>query len=99
MSGWAHHDEQNVTISGKRWTDEVFVICESIGHILAPVSEMDQGRPGRWHACHAEKQLVAFFVALHVFLEDELLNEDEVEEENIPRLLRGDITEEQHNRW
>ena len=106
MSGWTHYDEQNVTISGKNWTDEVFIICESIGYILAPVSERDQGRPGRWQACHAEKQLVAFFVAYHVFLKDELLNEDEFEEEkskyeeeNIPLLLRGDITEEQHNRW
>ena len=106
MSGWAHYDEQNTTISGKNWTNEVFVICESIGHILAPVPEIDQGRPGRWHACHAEKQLVAFFVAYHVFLKDELLNEDEIEEEkskyedeNILRPLRGDITQEQHNRW
>ena len=106
MCGWAHHDDQNVTISSKNWTDEVFMICKSIGHILAPNPERNQGGPGKWHACHAEKRLVAFFVAHHVFLKDEVLEEDEIEEEksgymeeNFPRLLREEITEEQYNRW
>ena len=86
MSGWNHHDEQNVTISGKHWTEEVFVLCESVGHILRPDLRKDQGRQGWWHACHAEKQLVAFFVAYHIFLQYEVREEEEEEERNLRQL-------------
>ncbi len=55
-----------MTISGKVWTDEVFTICRLVDYIPAPISEYDGVRPGKFNACHAEKQLVAYFVNNHV---------------------------------
>ena len=55
-----------MTISGKIWTDEVFTICRLVDHIPAAISEYDGGRPGKFNACHVEKQLVAYFVNNHV---------------------------------
>lgn len=108
MSGWGHHSEQDVTISGKDWTSRVFEICDIIGHSLSPELELDQGRPGRYLACHAEKKLVAYFVAHiiahHAFLENEILSEKEIEnhkrnyeKETANRLLRGEISDD--NSW
>ena len=73
MSGWSHDvsKDSNIQIAGRVWTDEVLRLCEAIGHRL-PRSNYDQGRPGMYHACHAEKQLVAYFVHKHVFLPHEL---------------------------
>jgi len=69
MSGWSHWDGgvTNIQIAGRTWTDEVRRLCEVIGHNLEP-HQYDQGEPGRYHACHAEKQLIAFFVHKHLFL-------------------------------
>ncbi|KAK0648234.1 DYW family of nucleic acid deaminases-domain-containing protein [Cercophora newfieldiana] len=81
MSGWAHNDEPgaNIHISGKDWTNEVRQLCRHIGHRLAP-HEYDQGEPGKFNACHAEKQLIAYFVSKHVFLQHEQMSDDPVEE-------------------
>ncbi|KAB5566316.1 DYW family of nucleic acid deaminases-domain-containing protein [Coniochaeta sp. 2T2.1] len=70
MSGWAHKDDpaSNIQVAGREWTDAVCQICSYIGHEL-PMHVRDQGQPGRYYACHAEKQLIAYFVDRHVFLE------------------------------
>ena len=57
-------------VSGKDWTSEVIRIANTIGHALAP-DRKDSGIPGQFHACHAEKQLIAYFISKHVFLETE----------------------------
>ncbi|RGP68721.1 hypothetical protein FSPOR_5192 [Fusarium sporotrichioides] len=69
MSGWAHQSglEHNVQIQGRTWTDEVFRLCQLVGHQL-PADAKDQGRHGQFNACHAEKQLTAYFISKHVFL-------------------------------
>ncbi|KAH7231300.1 uncharacterized protein BKA55DRAFT_598575 [Fusarium redolens] len=65
MSGWKH----------QTWTDEVLRLCRIVGHHL-PADEKDQGRPGQFNACHAEKQLAAYFISKHVFLSPDLAVDD-----------------------
>ncbi|KAM0798340.1 hypothetical protein BDR22DRAFT_859787, partial [Usnea florida] len=69
MSGWGHGQTVPL-VSGKDWTSEVVRIANIIGHALVPDSK-DHGNPGQFHACHAEKQLIAYFISKHVFLEPE----------------------------
>lgn len=73
LSGWAHQPclESNVQIAGKTWTDEVLKLCQIIGHNL-PEDNYDQGECGQFHACHAEKQLIAYFVNKHLFVSHQL---------------------------
>lgn len=76
MSGWAHSGAGSGIISGVTWVEEVFRICRMIGHNL-PSHVCDQGRPGSFNACHAEKQLIAFFLSKHCFLGDEVTDPDD----------------------
>ncbi|KAK0727156.1 hypothetical protein B0T26DRAFT_671862 [Lasiosphaeria miniovina] len=68
LSVWAHKDNPaaNIQIAGREWTDEIRQLCNYIRHDLAP-HDYDQGEPGRFHACHAEKQLVAYFLSLSTY--------------------------------
>ena len=70
MSGWSH-DKTVPLVSGKDWTSEVIQIANLIGHALVPDSR-DNGIPGHFHACHAEKQLIAYFIDQHVYLDPEI---------------------------
>ena len=85
MSGWTHREDPvvNIQIAGRSWTAEVRRLYEIIGYDLAP-HEYDQGEPGRYHACHAEKQLIAFFVSKHLFLPHEI--EDSIADLNLNEL-------------
>ena len=71
MSGWGHEDTIT-TISGRDWTSEVIRVAKFIGYALAPHESLDHDRPGQFYACHAEKQLIAYFISRHVFLKPEL---------------------------
>ncbi|KAI1397428.1 hypothetical protein F4819DRAFT_472064 [Hypoxylon fuscum] len=68
MSGWSHQADHgvNIQVAGKPWTDEVYRLSKCVGHKLEPRDDRDQGISGQYHACHAachaEKQLIAFFV-------------------------------------
>ncbi|GAW20355.1 hypothetical protein ANO14919_098600 [Xylariales sp. No.14919] len=74
MSGWAHHtdDRENVLISGRDWTSEVLRLCKIAGYGLELDWRDIKDEPGSYHACHAEKQLVAYFINKHYFLKSEL---------------------------
>ena len=74
MSGWSHEKDEKTTplVSGKDWTSEVIRIAAIIGHTLHPNNTKDNDIPGQFHACHAEKQLIAYFIAKHVFLPPEI---------------------------
>lgn len=91
MSGWGHHGGELTTISGADWTEEVFRICRLIEHQLPPSAESDRGRPGMFFASHAEKQLVAYLLSKHVFLDDESSEtaQDEVGSRTITTYLQG----------
>ncbi|KAI9859999.1 MAG: hypothetical protein M1813_006346 [Trichoglossum hirsutum] len=79
MSGWVHHDERpSIRISGRYWTDEVIRIAAVIGHDLTQ-DFRDHGSPGRFHASHAEKQLIAYFIDRHVFLPRDRVPKAELE--------------------
>ncbi|OAQ60450.1 ankyrin repeat domain [Pochonia chlamydosporia 170] len=88
MSGWGHPEEVSVRVSGRDWTREVFRIATIVGHHLTPRPSLDQGSPGRHHASHAEKQLIAYFVDRHVFLPG-----DEVADEGLESSI-ADIEDE-----
>lgn len=70
MSGWSHGKTIPLVL-GEDWTSEVIRITDIIGHALAP-DKKDNGVPGRFYGCHAEKQLIAYFIGKHVFLETEI---------------------------
>ncbi|KAF4921543.1 Protein PhlB [Colletotrichum fructicola] len=69
MSGWGHGEKLDIQVSGKAWTQEVYDLCERIGFSLRP-HDRDQGSRGKYHACHAEKQLVAYFISKHLLREN-----------------------------
>lgn len=73
MSGWIHQDnpDANIQIAGRTWTEEVRRLCKTVGHDL-PSHDYDQTVPGQYNACHAEKQLIAYFLHKHLFLYHEL---------------------------
>ena len=73
MSGWSHAEDPgiNIQIGGRSWTDEVRCLGEIVGYAPAP-HNWDRGEPGRYHACHAEKQLIAYFVDKHLFLSHDM---------------------------
>lgn len=75
MSGCKHSGKGLDVISGERWTEEVFRVCQLVGHEL-PTRSGDSGRPGSFYASHAEKHLIAYFLSKHVFLEDEIPEDD-----------------------
>lgn len=68
MSGWTHPPSLrlNVQLAGDVWTKEVLVLCGTVGHVLPRDDRRDQGITGQFHACHAEKQLIAYFVSKNV---------------------------------
>jgi hypothetical protein len=66
MSGWSHRDTIT-TVSGRDWTSEVTRTGSIIGHVPQSDERRDRGVPGQLHACHAEKQLIAYFISRHVF--------------------------------
>ncbi len=84
MSDWGHQDvhQANIQIAGRDWTPEVRRLCDIVGHSLAP-DYRDQGKSGQYNACHADKQLVAYFVHKHLFLSHELEEEEEGGEEKL----------------
>ncbi|KAI9833197.1 MAG: hypothetical protein M1819_003820 [Sarea resinae] len=71
ISGWKHMEEGHYVIDAEYWTDQVLKISKIIGHDLESNTTKDWGVSGRYQACHAEKQLVAYFIRKHVF-EDEM---------------------------
>ncbi|CAK38704.1 hypothetical protein CBS63078_2089 [Aspergillus niger] len=80
MSGWSHTPAQPLRVDARQWTDDVFYIAEIVGHHLASHA-CDQGICGQYNACHAEKQLIAYFIDRHVFLPRDGLPDPKLEEE------------------
>ncbi|GES66240.1 hypothetical protein ATEIFO6365_0013020800 [Aspergillus terreus] len=100
MSGWSHDSVQSLMVDGRQWTDDVFYIAAEVGHHL-PSHGYDRGKDGRYNACHAEKQLIAYFIDRHVFLprdrlpDSEMDNEIERVEDRLEQcLLRSEIGRE-----
>ncbi|KAJ5789120.1 uncharacterized protein N7518_006131 [Penicillium psychrosexuale] len=71
MSGWGHSQWPSTRVSGKDWTDRVLKLATIVGHTLAVDARKDHGIQGQFFASHAEKQLIAYFLDRHVFLEED----------------------------
>ncbi|KAM0351019.1 hypothetical protein ACHAPU_002797 [Fusarium lateritium] len=72
MSGWGHEETEVIQVAGRDWTSRVLDLCNDIG--FTPERHHNDGEvPGRYNACHAEKQLIAYFVYKHLFLHRELI--------------------------
>ncbi|EAW25755.1 Ankyrin repeat protein [Aspergillus fischeri NRRL 181] len=80
MSGWSHGSLQPLRVDGRQWTDDVFYISEVTGHRL-PSHPNDRWKDGEYNACHAEKQLIAYFIDRHAFLPRDRLPDSELEGE------------------
>lgn len=74
-SGWSNITEDPDYLDSFHWTNEVFKVCKTIRHKVSP-DKYDGAEPGMFNACHAEKQLMAFFAHKHRFAKEEL-DEDE----------------------
>ncbi len=70
ISGWSHEGSEFIYVTGKEWTFEVARVARTVGYILA-TDYRDRGESGRFYACHVEKQLIAYFISNHLFLEVE----------------------------
>ncbi|GAB0137716.1 hypothetical protein EsDP_00005972 [Epichloe bromicola] len=71
MSGWLHSSNECIQVAGRDWTNEVLQLYRVMR--LAPEAHRcDQGVVGQFNACHAEKQLIAYFIHRHLFLSSEL---------------------------
>lgn len=94
MSGWSHGSVESLRVDGRQWTDDVLYISDVVSHSL-PSHSYDRGKDGRYNACHAEKQLIAYFIDHHVFLprdglpDSELENDIERVEDEIQESLSG----------
>ncbi|KAL5357169.1 DYW family of nucleic acid deaminases-domain-containing protein [Aspergillus floccosus] len=80
MSGWSHDSVQSLMVDGRQWTDDVFYIAAVLVHHLPP-HDHDRGEDGRYYACHAEKQLIAYFIDRHVFLPRDYFPDSELDDE------------------
>ncbi|TDZ14505.1 BRCA1-associated RING domain protein 1 [Colletotrichum orbiculare MAFF 240422] len=67
MSGWTSDQNASTQIGGREWTTEVLKLCRLTKYLLTPHPN-DKGVCGRYNACHAEKQLVTYFVTKHCFV-------------------------------
>ncbi|KAL3438892.1 DYW family of nucleic acid deaminases-domain-containing protein [Aspergillus tetrazonus] len=64
--------ERNPLMTKARYlTERVMKISKIVGHNLRFDDRYDQGQPGRFYASHAEKQLIAYFIDRHVFLQED----------------------------
>ncbi|KAJ2993239.1 hypothetical protein NUW58_g1901 [Xylaria curta] len=91
MSGWGHQadDRVNIQIAGCDWTSGTVRLCKIVG-FDPELHHYDQDMPGYYYACHAEKQLIAYFISKHCFLPSELVTNagpDGVPDEEIGTLL------------
>ncbi|KAL4899114.1 hypothetical protein BDW74DRAFT_171787 [Aspergillus multicolor] len=80
MSGWAHSSMQGLRVDSRHWRNDVFYISELVVHRLPP-HPCDHGRDGQFYACHAEKQLIAYFIDRHVFLPRDGIPDPKLERE------------------
>lgn len=77
MSGWSHDKIEDVRIAGKDWIPQVQRLCEATQYQQSIQPSHDHGIPGQYLVCHAEKQLIAWFVYKHMILDHDLALEVE----------------------
>jgi hypothetical protein len=68
-SGWGSSGPD--IIDSEIWTKKVIDIAQQTGIVLQ-THRYDRGLAGRFFACHAEKQLMAYFLEHHMFQQNEI---------------------------
>jgi hypothetical protein len=71
MRGWSwDDDEDGIARTARRGVGpiEIFPMYKLIRYNIPVVLERDDDIPGKSHACHAERQVVAYFVGRHTLL-------------------------------
>ncbi|CRL30029.1 Ankyrin repeat-containing domain [Penicillium camemberti] len=81
MSGWGHSEWPSIRVSGRDWTALVLKLATIVGHTLSAHAAKDQGIQGQFQASHAEKQLIAYFLDRHVFLQQDKTPNPQFDEE------------------
>ncbi|CAG7990731.1 unnamed protein product [Penicillium salamii] len=81
MSGWGHSESPSTRVSGRDWTAMVLKLATIVGHTLSAHAAKDQGIQGQFQASHAEKQLIAYFLDRHVFLQHDKIPNPQFREE------------------
>jgi hypothetical protein len=73
VSGWSGGQFAGIDgcVDRELWTKRVFDFSRIVGHSLARHKYDDHGREGSFHACHAEKQLIAFILWHYTSLQEE----------------------------
>lgn len=74
-SGWVHQETRVgehglLTLGGQEWTIKVLDLCKFLEYELVN-HDHDGHRPGAYYACHAEMQLMTYFISRHVILDHE----------------------------
>jgi hypothetical protein len=62
----------------EEWTAKAFMFSKAVGHSLEVWPKMDKNsRPGSYYACHAEKQVMAYFLWKYTTLQDEVADDSD----------------------
>lgn len=90
VSGWTSgiHGPFDGCLDREYWFQKVFDLCKIIGHTLSINRAYDQGHgSGSYFACHAEKQVIAFFLWHHttIFLDAEVDEEVDKLRKSLPK--------------
>ncbi|KAJ5713715.1 uncharacterized protein N7483_010896 [Penicillium malachiteum] len=88
MSGWGYSQSLSTRVSGKDWTERVLKLAAIVSHSLAVDASKDHGIRGQYHASHAEKQLIAYFLDRHVFLDEDKTLDSRFEKEIVEEELK-----------
>ena len=67
VSGWKDSEltGQDGTVTRSRWTKKAMELAQLVLHELRPHKRDSSLQPGSYHACHVEKQLLAFLIWNH----------------------------------
>jgi hypothetical protein len=69
---WADEGVPGRVLSNYVWINKVLELCGLMGYQLPKINIDDERKPGSFYACHAEKQLIAYYLSRHVFLPNEI---------------------------
>jgi hypothetical protein len=73
FSGWTHPSETAIRLlEGAKWTEKVMKLAQLLNYGLPSSEQANRTTPGKFCACHAEKQLMTFFLPRHVIFESEI---------------------------
>ncbi|PHH87826.1 hypothetical protein CDD83_8360 [Cordyceps sp. RAO-2017] len=92
VSAWSPSLSEAIQVDGRDWTPQVFQLSACLGLTMEP-DKRDQGIPGQFNASHAEKQLIAYFVHKHLFLESELHIPDEPHDDLLEQVMLLSVEE------